>query len=179
MLSVLLDADVIIDLHKYGVWDKITEKHKIHIPSIILHKEVYYYYNPDGTKQFIYLEPEIGKTIFEVSCSPDELLTFSQQFDTTLGQEIHTGEKEALVLLQKHQDLIFCTCDHTAIQVLALLDLAERGLSFESLLRKSGITKKLEYKHTEAYFKNNLKMGSIAKIQQKGLKAKTPVKKIR
>ena len=32
---------------------------------------------------------------------------------------------------------------------------------------------------TEAYFKNNLKMGSIAKIQQKGLKAKTPVKKIR
>ena len=44
------------------------------------------------------------------------------------------------------------------------------GISVENLLSKSGLSKKLERKHTEGYFKHWLKEGSIMKIQDSGLK---------
>jgi hypothetical protein len=63
--------------------------------------------------------------------------------------------------------------DKSAIKALALIDLAERGISFERLLKISGISiKKLEYRQTEAYFKRWLKEGSIMKIQGRGIKKK-------
>ena len=33
MLIVLLDADVIIDLHRFGIWESIFKKSKILIPN--------------------------------------------------------------------------------------------------------------------------------------------------
>ncbi len=90
MLLLLLDADVIIDLHRLGVWKTIAQKHEIYIPSIVLRKEAYRYENTSG--------------------------------------------------------------------------------SFENLLNKSGITKGIEPKHTEKYFKLWLTEGSIMKIQERGLK---------
>jgi hypothetical protein len=63
-------------------------------------------------------------------------------------------------------------CDHAVIKALALLDLSAQGISFEKLLRKSGINKKLEYKHTEKRFKKFLSEGNIMRIQRRGLKRK-------
>lgn len=74
MLIVLLDADIIIDLHRFGIWEIILKKNNILIPS------------------------------------------------------------------------------------------------FEKLLKSSGITKNLEQKHTENYFKKYLDEGSILRIQRFGLK---------
>lgn len=75
-------------------------------------------------------------------------------------------------MIQKQEDLLLCTCDHAAIKALALLDLSLQGISFESLLKKSGINERLEYKHTEKRFKNILSEGSIMRIQGRGLKKK-------
>jgi len=41
----------------------------------------------------------------------------------------------------------------------------EQGISFEKLLKSSGITKKLEFKHTEKFLKKYLDEGSIIRIQ--------------
>jgi len=172
LLLLLLDADVIIDLHRLSVWEHIIKHHKVHIPSIILHKETYYYEDKRGIRHPIDLEKEIGVTIYELSCSAEELLSFKEQFDRVFQEELHDGEKEALVLIHKQKNLLLCTCDHAAIKALALLDLLDRGISFENLLRKSGITKKLEYKHTEKRFKKCLSEGSVMRIQERGLKKK-------
>lgn len=97
---------------------------------------------------------------------------YKEQFDCVFQEELHDGEKEALVCLQKQEDLLLCTCDHAAIKALALLDLSAQGLSFENLLKKTGINKKLEFKHTEKRFKRYLSEGSIMRIQERGLKNK-------
>ncbi len=47
---------------------------------------------------------------------------------------------------------------------------SSQGISFEGLLKKSGITKKLENKHTNAYFKRYLGEGSIIRIQSGKIK---------
>ncbi|MDI6890258.1 MAG: hypothetical protein QMC83_04875 [Thermodesulfovibrionales bacterium] len=172
MLLLFLDADVIIDLHRLSVWEHIIKNHKVHIPSIILHKETYYYEDKRGIRHPIDLEKEIGVTIYELSCSAEELLSFKEQFDRVFQEELHDGEKEALVLLQKQEDRLLCTCDHAAIKALALLDLTEQGISFENLLKKTGINKKLEFKHTEKRFKRCLSEGSIMRIQERGVKKK-------
>ncbi|MEW6068055.1 MAG: hypothetical protein AB1610_07185 [Nitrospirota bacterium] len=173
MLLLLLDADVIIDLHRLGAWKHIVRSHQIHIPSIILHKEAYYYEDDSGTRHSINLKKEIGLTITELSCSVEEMALFKEQFDLVFQEELHDGEKEALILLQKQEGLLLCTCDHAAIKAMALLDLSDRGISFESLLKKSGINKKLDYKHTEKRFKKCLSEGSIMRIQEWGLKKKS------
>lgn len=43
MPIVLLDADIIIDLHKFGIWEHIVKRNEILIPSTVLRREVYYY----------------------------------------------------------------------------------------------------------------------------------------
>lgn len=169
LLLLLLDADVIIDLHKLGLWKQITKSHKVSIPSIVLHKEVYYYEDENG-RHHIDLEKEAGATFSELSCSAQELLRFKERFDRVFQEELHDGEKEALMLLQKQEDLLLCTCDYAAIKALALLDLSDKGISFENLLKKSGINKKLEFKHAEKRFRKYLNEGSIMRIQGRGLK---------
>jgi len=170
---LLLDADVIIDLHSLGHWDRITKIHQVYVPSIILHKEIYYYQDSAGNRHPISLENEVGNSIHEIACDPAEIFGFSEKFDSAFQTEIHVGEKEALILLSKNERLKFCTCDKSAIKALALLDLAQRGISFEKLLKTSGFsTKKLEHRQSEIYFKRWLKEGSIMKIQGRGIKKK-------
>jgi len=52
LLIVLLDADVIIDLHRFGIWESILKKSKILIPSIILRREVFYFIDGTSIKHF-------------------------------------------------------------------------------------------------------------------------------
>ncbi len=171
MILLLLDADVVIDLHRLGIWDRITKTHQVYIPSIILHREAYYYADTSGRRYPICLDDQIGKTIQEIACSAEELLSFSENFDSVFQTEIHDGEKEALILLSKEERFRFCTCDKSAIKSLALLGLADRGISFERMLKATGLfSKKLEYRQTEDYFKRWAKEGSIMKIQGRGIK---------
>jgi hypothetical protein len=64
-------------------------------------------------------------------------------------------------------DLVFCTCDAATIRTLPFLDLTERGISAEKLLKESGLFKKgLQERHTEEYYKNNIAIGREQKIYQ-------------
>ena len=62
MRIVLLDADVIIDLHGFGIWKQIIKKNNILISSIILRKEVYYYEDESGIRHHIDLSKDIDDT---------------------------------------------------------------------------------------------------------------------
>lgn len=135
-----------------------------------MHKEAYFYEDTNGVTHPIELENQIGSTITELSCSPEKLEQFIEQFDYNVRDSLHDGEKEALVLLQKHKDLLLCTCDKAAIKALAMLGLSRQGISVENLLNKSGLSTKIEPKHAEKYFKYWLKEGSMMKIQGSGLK---------
>jgi hypothetical protein len=61
--------------------------------------------------------------------------------------------------------LFFCTCDAAAIRTLPHLDISERGISAEKLLKQSGLLKPgLKDRHTEKYFKSNIAVGQEQKI---------------
>jgi hypothetical protein len=169
-LLLILDANVIIAAHEFGAWEKICQTHTICIPSIILNLEVYFYRKPDGTAVTIDLIGQVGKSITELSCTAAELIALSEKLDSVTDQEVHAGEKEALAILQKSPDHAFCTFDHAAIEVMALLGLSERGISFQALLKSCGITKALQHKHTEEFYKEHLEKGKINRLQGTGLR---------
>ena len=145
MRIVLLDADVIIDLHK------------ILIPSTVLRREAYYYEDESRYKHSIDLLNEVGKTFSEVSVKVEEIFNFKHKFVRFIEEELDPGETEALKILNDRGDCNFCTCDKVAIKVISLLGKREQGLSFEK-------------KHTEKYFLKYLDEGSLLRIQKFGFK---------
>jgi hypothetical protein len=66
---VLLDADIIIDLHRLNLWEYIVERNEVLIPSSVLRLEVYYFKDESGAKHSIDLIQEVGTTITEVTVS--------------------------------------------------------------------------------------------------------------
>ena len=169
-LLLILDANVIIAAHEFGAWETVCRTHTVGVPSIVINAEVYFYRKPDGTAVTIDLKGQVGKSITELSCTADELLALSEKLDSVTDQEVHAGEKEALAILQRSPDHTFCTFDHTAIEVMALLGLSERGMSFQSLLKSCGITKALQHKHTEEFYKEHLEKGKVNMLQGTGLR---------
>jgi len=167
---VLLDADVIIDLHRLDLWEHIVKRNEIIIPSSVLRREVYYFKDEFGFKHSIDLLQEVGRTINEVSVSIDELYDFKQKFERFIQKELDPGETEALKILSEKNDCYFCTCDKAAIKAIAILGKREQGISFESLVTSSGFTIKLEKKHMEIKFKQLLDEGSLLRVQRFGLK---------
>ena len=152
MHIVLLDADVIIDLHRLNLWKSLTKNNKIHVSSIIC-REVYYYEETAGKRHIIDLSKEAGKSFVEISATIEQLSLITKEFEGLFEIDLHAGEKEALAILTTKKDMLFCTCDKAAMKALGFLELGHQGISFEKLLSRSGIKKKLEMKHSERQFR--------------------------
>lgn len=170
MNIVLLDADVIIDLHRLGIWEQIVKRNQVKISSIILRQEVYFYEDEQGKRHNIDLLKDAGIKFQELSIEVTIMRDFIKQFDRNIQEELHPGELEALSIIQDDKGLCFCTSDKMAIKALALIGSSSQGISFEQLLKSSGIAKKIEYKHTIEYFKKSLGEGSIMRIQSGRIK---------
>ncbi len=163
----LLDADVIIDLLGFGLFDTLVERHEIYVASTII-SEVKSYKN-EGKKHninFRELYVDSGK-IKELSAETTEISkTVLSKMPIIWQQTIHVGEIESLTILVREENLIFCTCDANAISALPFLGVSERCISMERLIQEAGLKKvTLEDRHTEDYFKKNLEEGKTRWIQ--------------
>ena len=75
---VLLDASIIIEAYKIGVWEKLIDRVEIVVSSIVAHKESHFYSKEEGgIPESINLKRLIqdGK-IKEISASLEEMADF-------------------------------------------------------------------------------------------------------
>lgn len=108
MNIVLLDADVIIDLHRLGIWEQIVKRNQVKISSIILRQEVYFYEDEQGKRHNIDLLKDAGIKFQELSIEVTIMRDFIKQFDRNIQEELHPGELEALSIIQDDKGLCFC-----------------------------------------------------------------------
>ncbi|MBI4712473.1 MAG: hypothetical protein HY762_04105 [Planctomycetes bacterium] len=168
MHLLLLDADVIIDLHRFDLWDKICANNNVYVASTIIN-EVKGFDDDSGRWQNIDLISQVGNTIQTIDSTLQEIHQIESKFNKAY-LEIHKGESESLAILLKTPNMVFCTCDNAAVQALVLLDISNRGISVETMLKQSGISfSHLESKHTEKRFKIYIQQGQQKKIQGIGL----------
>ena len=161
----LLDADVIIDLLSLSLFDKLIKNHKVFAGSTVIGEVKSF--KRSNARQSIDLRQKYKENglIQELSASAEEIKKVLSKLPKNNCDTIHPGELESLAILVRNDDLFFCSCDATAIRTLPFLDLSDRGISVEKLLKLSGLTpSSLKDRHTEEYFKNNLASGQQEKI---------------
>jgi hypothetical protein len=174
---VLLDAMIIITAHQEGIWLPLTEAFEIIVPSIIARDEVFFYSEKEGSIPKEINLPDLtakGK-ITELMATVDELKNLSGFFDPVFIEGLHDGESEALAILLsgRTKEAYFCSSDAKAIQALAMIGLSEQGVSFEELIKASGLTRPLPGQHySENYFKKMIKLGQANRITRTGMKKK-------
>ena len=171
---VLLDANIIIEAYHLGIWEKLIERVEISVSSIVAHTESLFYVRKDERiPEAINLKNLISEgKITEYQASYEDLEELYSRFDRVFIEGIHEGEAECLALILKRRvkETLFCSADATAIQALAMLDRSDEGVSFEALLKKTGLSKKIRRHFSEKFFKLNLKKGAQNLITQTGLK---------
>jgi hypothetical protein len=162
---LLLDADVVIDLHTLGLFDRILKSYDVHITKTVLDEALYF--KTGGARIKIDIRDRV--TVIE-NVALEHLQTVRKEAnDACLG--IDPGELEAIAcLIQEDEGLIFCTCDKAAIKLLSFMNLEERSISTENALRTTGYQKKTLYpRHLDEKFTECIREGKVLRIQLKKL----------
>ena len=175
-LLVLLDADVIIELHKEGAWEGLLTAYNVGISEIIARQEVQFYYDRTGKRiHTSFKEDEKAGRIRIISATAVDIGDTLDIFDQRMRDGLHPGEIEAITILRtssESQELYFCSGDKKACEAIGLLGLSENGISLEMLLRRAGLTKPIRSHFSEKRFREIIKKASADKIMGRGLSRK-------
>ena len=133
---LLLDADVIIDLHALDLFEKVSKSYDIFLTKIVF--EEARYYKKGGAKIAI----EIKDAIIVEDVDLEGLRKVkSEAKEARLG--IDPGESTSIAyLMQSEQEITFCTCDQAAIKLIAYMELEQKSISLEKVLRTAGYYEK-------------------------------------
>ena len=145
-LLVLLDANVIIELHKLGIWSQILVQCQVFTTTFIVNDESKFY-SAGSNRISIDLQGCVDNgSLTIIDASLEDLEMFKEIFSDDFFDSMHDGEKEVLALIatDKHEQCKFCTADGPAIKALAMMNKKQFGISLEGLLKQNGFIKHVE-----------------------------------
>jgi hypothetical protein len=143
---LLLDADVIIDLHSLGLFEKMSKSYSL----------------------FVTQEVKMGKKVTAIKDVKVEHLVAVQKEAREARLAIDSGESTSIAyILQGEKDIKLCSCDKAAIKLLAYMNLENHGNSLEKALKSAGHHAKLYPRHLESSFQKCIKEGKVLRIQYK------------
>lgn len=160
---LLLDADVIIDLHTLGLFGKISKAYNICLTWDVF--EEARYYKKDGTK----IDIDIKDVVIIKNVDVESLRKVQREAkEARLG--IGPGESTSIAYLIQTEKITFGTCDRAAIKLVSYMELEQKSVSPERALRDIGYHKRNLYpRHLEKDFKKCIKEGKTLRIQFKKL----------
>jgi predicted nucleic acid-binding Zn finger protein len=159
---LLLDADVVMDLHTLGLFGKIKKAYDVYVTRTVL--EEARYYKKDGRKYKIEI-----KDLAIIEDIDLEILKSVQKEAREARLGVDPGESTSIAyLVQTETDITFCTCDQAAIKLIAYMELERKAISLEKALRTTGYHGKNLYpRHYEKTFRKAVKEGKSLRIQFK------------
>jgi hypothetical protein len=160
---LLLDADVIIDLHTLGLFGKISKAYNICLTRDVF--EEARYYKKDGTK----IDIDIKDVVIIKNADLESLRKVQREAkEARLG--IDPGETTSIAYLIQTEEITLCSCDHAAIKLISYMGLEQKSISLEKALKTSGYhEKKLYPRHLDKTFKAAINEGKTLRIQFKKL----------
>jgi hypothetical protein len=149
---LLLDANVVIQLFRFGIWDQLVERCHVHLARTVV-KEAHFFKDENGERVDFDVAPDADAgrlSVFEVSAKNIE--RFSQQFEPLFLERPDAGEAESLAyLVSLPPESRLCSSDAIVFRVLGALNLAERGISLEELLPKVGLGRAVPYRFSRRF----------------------------
>jgi len=160
---LLLDADVIIDLHSLGLFEKIVKAYEVHVTKTVFNEAAFF--KKEGKRFKINIRRSV-RIIEEVNL---ETLKMVQQEAKEARLGVDPGEIESISYLKSTEDITFCSCDKAAIKLIAFMQLEDRSASLENALRQTGYQRPLYQRHLEKSFREGINDGKTLRIQFKKL----------
>ncbi len=162
---LLLDADVIFDLHTLGLFEKIARTYRLYVTKTVLGEAKYF--KREGIKQKINIRDDV--TVINDVALDSLSCVRTEAKEARLG--IDPGELESIAYLSTAEEEIrFCTCDKAAIKLISYMGLELRSISVEQAVRSAGHHKKILFpRHLDKTFKECIKEGKALRIQFKKL----------
>jgi hypothetical protein len=161
---LLLDADVIIDLHVLGIFDKLAKAYEIFVTVEVLREARYY--KKAGKKYPIHIKGKITVINNVQLDSLNKVMAEARAARLAIDQ----GEATSIAyLLQSEEEMRLCSFDKAAIKLISYMELEAKSVSLEKALKNVGHHTKLYPRHLEKEFKNCVKAGKALRIQYKNL----------
>ena len=161
---LLLDADVVIDLHSLGLFGKISKAYDICLTRNVFDEARYFKKN--GAR----IDIDV-KDITIIENVDLETLRKVQREAKEARLAIDPGESASIAhLLQAEEPVTFCSCDQAAIKLISYMELERKSISLEKALRNAGYHERTLYsRHLQKTFKACIKEGKALRIQFKRL----------
>lgn len=162
---LLLDADVVIDLHSLGLFEKICRAYDVYVTQEVYGEATYF--KKGGSKNPI----NIADKVIVIKDVELEGLEKVEKEAKEARLVIDPGESTSIAYInQTEGKMIFCSCDKAAIKLISYMELEQKSVSLERALRGIGYHKRNLYpRHFEKTFKAAVNEGKALRIQFKKL----------
>lgn len=170
-MNLALDANIIIESYVFGVWGVLAGKNQIIVTDTVL-AEVDHFRDPaTGDRSQINKPRDVIPCVNIINPDAVDLVAITALFNDVFLERMHPAEREIIALAYANklpEDCNICSADGPAIEALALVDKRDMGISFEGVLRTTGLAKNLSYSagiYTEADYYKAMERGAVARIQ--------------
>ncbi len=162
---LLLDADVVIDLHSLGLFEKICRAYDVYVTQEVYEEATYF--KKGGSKNPI----NIADKVVVIKNVDLENLEKVEKEAKEARLVIDPGELTSIAYInQTEERMTFCSCDKAAIKLISYMELEQKSTSLEKALRSAGYHgKELYPRHLEKTFKAAVNEGKTLRIQFKKL----------
>lgn len=168
---LLLDANIVIQLFEFGLWDNVLDKSEILLARTVADKEAEFFFVNDEQHVIDFTVDIAANRISVVDVAPTDVKKFIDRFDPTYFEKLDPGEAESLAYLEGSGDpCLICSSDAIVFRVLAQLDRAEQGISLEEVLQKIGLGRNVTQQFRRDFRLKWTKSGAAEKIRGIGLK---------
>lgn len=169
---LLLDANVVIELFRLGIWDHVVERCDIHLARTVAEDEAHFYTTDDGQRCDFDLQPYVESgtvTVFDVPLG--EVEKFCGQFDPVYFDKLDPGETESLIhFLALTGECWICSADAIVFRILGSLDRGENGVSLEEILQQTGLGRSLRVQFSREFREKWTRKGFEEHLRGLGLK---------
>ncbi|MEA3361598.1 MAG: hypothetical protein U9R17_19615 [Thermodesulfobacteriota bacterium] len=130
---LLLDADVIIDLHTLGLFEKISRAYDVYVTQEVYEEATYF--KKGGSKNPI----NIADRVIVIKDVDLEGLEKVEKEKKEARLVIDPGESTSIAYInQTKEKMIFCSCDKAAMKPISYMELEKKSISLEKALRSAG-----------------------------------------
>lgn len=166
---LLLDANVIIVLFKWGIWDRLVAACDLHVAETVI-GEAHFFEDDAGDRQDFDISGYVTKGLIETfSVAPADVKSFVDSFDSSYIEKLDAGEAESLAYLMKvHDEHQICSADAIVYRVLGNLDRGHQGASLEEVLAKVGLARPVPRQFGKAFRETYTGQGVSERLQGRG-----------
>ena len=151
---LLLDANVVIQAFKLGLWAKLIERCDVWLAATVV-QEAAFFTTEDGTSHTIDISQDLAENrVSKFELTPSELSEFRSSFDPSYFEKLDDGETESLAhLINSAEQFLICSADKIVYRILGNLKRSEQGISLEEILQQVGLGVALPRPFTKSYRK--------------------------